>query len=1009
MENKTHSKAHTQKKKVLAIVLVGLILLSLIVGEIIIFSSRNVGEYNEQEQTMIIRKSILNQDVLAEVQLKTPQVVRVFRGNNIKVAEFEINNIEKSYSNVFTDMEFYDMNKGMKKFDREFTYKYKKSLGFETINDYETTCVDGKEFANGTIARECLREIVGTHQKEIFEWVKLNTSKDIPIGQITIGIFTDVYAGDKVEWIPTLFGVRIDEWAEWEDYMNVGLVAYYNFEETSGTNLPDIATGNNNLTLFNMTDDAWTSGKIGNSLYFNGTSQFVAQGPQMDFESGTMSLWATKNITDLRTVLGSNEPGNSYGDFQLTGNAANTTSYNIEKNGAFKSLLSPNSFVTDDSIFMHIVIIWNTTGTFFFINNSLEANTTAAFTVKPNVTTWYLGAAIRGGVSNQPWTGRIDEFGIWNRSLNDTERESLWNGGAGITFTLPAPDNFPNVELISPVNAFNTTNPSITFNCSASDDINLVNVSLIINNTIRQSNSSGINNTFYIFTEIAPNGAGFYNWSCSASDNASKLNVTSGRNFTYSNSLITSLFSPVNDFNSSLSSITFNGSASDDTNLINVSLYINSTLNETNSSGFNNSFYIFIKNLSDGDHNWTYQVCDNTGDCIFATTRNISIDTSSPVINITSPTAFVDYQIANTNLSLNWTVADTNLDACFYDYNGTNISVTCSDNQTNLSIINNTNSNLTFYANDTFGNLANVSREWIFRVFENSQTFSSSTTEGSTETFVNNIFLGSGETITSVILNYNGTSRSASSLSLGGNEYDFSSTFIIPSFVVATNVTFFWEIILVSGQINSSSKNQTVSSISVDNCSVFTTLIFNYTTIDEESQQRLKNETTTELDIEIFDSSKTISILNFSQEYINTNPALVCLSIDLSNNTVYAVDSIAKYKAGNVSINQSINYSTEYYNIQNFSLRNSSVPQNINLFDLLFLDATEFQITFKDSNFVKRENVLIQINRQYVSEGLFKTVEIPKTDSNGQTVAHLVEKDIVYNIVVLKDGVVLGT
>jgi len=55
------------------------------------------------------------------------------------------------------------------------------------------------------------------------------------------------------------------------------------------------------------------------------------------------------------------------------------------------------------------------------------------------------------------------------------------------------------------------------------------------------------------------------------------------------------------------------------------------------------------------------------------------------------------------------------------------------------------------------------------------------------------------------------------------------------------------------------------------------------------------------------------------------------------------------------------------------------------------------------------EGVLITFNRQYVGEGVFKTVEIPKTDSTGQTVAHLDEKDVVYNIIVSKNGVVLAS
>ena len=51
-------------------------------------------------------------------------------------------------------------------------------------------------------------------------------------------------------------------------------------------------------------------------------------------------------------------------------------------------------------------------------------------------------------------------------------------------------------------------------------------------------------------------------------------------------------------------------------------------------------------------------------------------------------------------------------------------------------------------------------------------------------------------------------------------------------------------------------------------------------------------------------------------------------------------------------------------------------------------------------------NALIQIQRKYISRGIFRTVEIPKTDSNGQTIAHLEEEDAVYTFIVVKNGVI---
>ncbi len=427
----------------------------------------------------------------------------------------------------------------------------------------------------------------------------------------------------------------------------------------------------------------------------------------------------------------------------------------------------------------------------------------------------------------------------------------------------------------------------------------------------------------------------------------------------------------------------------------------------TNTTMINDSFTIwnFTESsiLADGGYLGQYY-CNDTLNQV--TNKNVSfaVDTTDPFVNVTFPRGAIDYQLNSTNITINWSVSDLSLQNCFYDYATVNVTVPCADNNVSINITSHVNSNLTLYANDTAQNQASNFTSWLYRVFEVGQTFSATTVEGSTETFVNTIILGEGETITEINFNYNGTDRSASSTSLGDNKFNLSASFIIPSVSTATNITFFWKVSLSSGPINTTERNQSVTDVSIDDCSSFTNVIFNYTLIDEETQEFITNsaanETVIEIDIQLFDQTKAIKILNFSKKYENINPARVCLSVNLTEEIIYAVDSTVKYEAAN--------YSIEYYNIQNFQLKNATIPQNINLFDLKSVDATEFQITFKDANFVIVEDAVIQINRQYVSEGVFKTVEIPKTDSNGQTVAHLVEKDIVYNMIVLKEGAIIG-
>lgn len=161
---------------------------------------------------------------------------------------------------------------------------------------------------------------------------------------------------------------------------------------------------------------------------------------------------------------------------------------------------------------------------------------------------------------------------------------------------------------------------------------------------------------------------------------------------------VVTLNSPINAFNSSSGSITFNCSATG--TITNVSLYINNILNTTNTSGVS-GIYLFTKTLLEGNKNWTCGSC-NTGGCVNATTRNLTIDTIKPALQITYPTA----TIYGTNITIfNWTATDTHLSICLYNYDlVANASVTCGDNSKAISLASGTHT-IRMYANDTFGNM----------------------------------------------------------------------------------------------------------------------------------------------------------------------------------------------------------------------------------------------------------------------------------------------------------------
>ena len=187
--------------------------------------------------------------------------------------------------------------------------------------------------------------------------------------------------------------------------------------------------------------------------------------------------------------------------------------------------------------------------------------------------------------------------------------------------------------------------------------------------------------------------------------------------------------------------------------------------------------------------------------------------------------------------------------------------------------------------------------------------------------------------------------------------------------------------------------------ISVDDCSSFTNVIYNFTQFDEEKKTKLENNSA-ELQIDIWDVSRTTNVFNYSQLFAGSNftrnPFTLCLNNILLGSTNYSVDLTAKYTS-----NQSTGYEVEYFNLLNSTLSNKTSNNQINLYSLLSIDSTSFRLTFRDSNLIPRENILVQVQRQYVQDAEFRIVEIPITDSNGQTVLHLVKDDILYNLVMI--------
>ena len=311
------------------------------------------------------------------------------------------------------------------------------------------------------------------------------------------------------------------------------------------------------------------------------------------------------------------------------------------------------------------------------------------------------------------------------------------------------------------------------------------------------------------------------------------------------------------------------------------------------------------------------------------------------------------------------------------------------------------------YENSSFNNCTFAQNNFTFNVVPFgvlNEEFSPNVLEGDTSNFNINISVITFERLTNVLFVYNGTSYPTTFTEYDDDEWFATINKNIQQVNGTEVVPFYWSVSLESGFIqNSTTQNQTIFEISIDDCSVFTNQIFNFTIVDETTQLQIDGVTensSIKLDMRFSFPDNSEEIIQFSKEYSKINPARVCMNNSVGNSTL-RMDAVIEYTA--------IDKFVEFYNVQNFIFDNSTRSQNITLYNLAESEGQEFKITYKGQDFIPVSDLIVQVQRKYIEEGVFKTIEIPMSGTNGFTIAHLVPNDVIYNLFFIKDGELLDS
>lgn len=273
------------------------------------------------------------------------------------------------------------------------------------------------------------------------------------------------------------------------------------------------------------------------------------------------------------------------------------------------------------------------------------------------------------GLNNTNYTFTISGISSSDHNWTIQVCDSSNNCINSSTWILRVDTTAPVVSLTSPADSYTTIANYLTFIGTASDNVQLSNVSVYLDGAIESTNSSGINASSYSFL-VSGIASGIHTWLFRACDNFNNCANSTSRTFTSDSSLpVITLNYPSDNSGVNNSYIVFNGTVSDNVNLTSVAFYVDSILRTTNTSGINNSDYLFPVVLSDANHTWSYYACDSSSNCILSTPRIVTVDTIFPNINITN----VYTNINSQTFSFDSDETDTNLNKCWYNlYNSSN-------------------------------------------------------------------------------------------------------------------------------------------------------------------------------------------------------------------------------------------------------------------------------------------------------------------------------------------------
>lgn len=299
------------------------------------------------------------------------------------------------------------------------------------------------------------------------------------------------------------------------------LTLYYDFDRSSGTNVPDIVNSAFNGTTVNMTNANWVSGKISNGLNFTGhtyneyinisnTSMHSGANNPISISVWVKPAWPDGQIGGTNRFISSFKHPSGQNLFYFRQGGAGSTEEHLwfgfrgTDKGVYWNLSENYTDIFYDQ-WVYLVVTHNGSDDKthpdaynLYVNGDLFTTGKTTQSAGGSNSLSYMG--IDSDKDSSEFNGTIDEFALFNKTLNSSDVTRLYNSGAGLSYN---PKYFIENSQTFNATTYETNTESFTINITyESDEWDAISAKLNYNNTNYTGTQVGTGDTITFTKEL---------------------------------------------------------------------------------------------------------------------------------------------------------------------------------------------------------------------------------------------------------------------------------------------------------------------------------------------------------------------------------------------------------------------------------------------------------------------------------------------------------------------------